>query len=103
MFAGLKQRQAPAGPSTTCRVFEWVGQSFQCCDNCGRSHTEHPYRPTYGTERPEFYVKHLRHGRSWVWEPVKLNDRYSPARDVERPDLPATEPTETTETKERHG
>jgi hypothetical protein len=67
----LLPRPAEPGRSQGCAVFQWVGQSFEHCDACGRPEREHLYHPPYGDSRPLFYVKRYRKwSRDWVWQPV---------------------------------
>jgi len=67
------------GPSTTCVIFRWIGQSFQTCDECSAPVTQHLYHPTYGGGRPELYVKQWdRFLKRWEWQAVTVIKRKSP-------------------------
>lgn len=59
------------GRNSTCVIFQWIGQSFEHCDGCGRPVREHLYHPTYSGQRPLFRVKVYQPWRyRWVWQPV---------------------------------
>jgi len=72
-----------AGPLACCFIFAWIGQSFESCDECGRPNREHLYRPTYGDERPDLYVKHyVKYLRRWEWRPVVVQRHAHVAREA---------------------
>ena len=64
-----------------CRVFHWIGQTLDSCDQCGEPDFAHPYRPVYGSGRPDLFVKQYHPFLDcWTWETVKINERYNHER-----------------------
>lgn len=56
---------------TTCRIFAWIGQSFESCDGCGKPYWEHLFDPTYGGETGTYRVKHyVEYQDRWEWRRV---------------------------------
>lgn len=77
LFNGEEPCDPPLSGDKTCRVFQWIGQSFENCDRCGRPYwEEHLYEPTYGGSKGQFRVKvYIRTSKDkeiWYWEWVNV-------------------------------
>jgi hypothetical protein len=73
MFGESRRTTPSRSGDTTCQVFQWIGQRYDTCDDCGRPERTHLYRPTLGRERPDLRVKVYRErDQVWLWEPVMV-------------------------------
>lgn len=52
-----------------CRIFQWIGQPFSSCADCGRPYWEHLYDPPYAGQKTLFRVKQGI-GNAWEWRRV---------------------------------
>jgi len=61
----------------TCRVFAWIGQSFEFCDTCGKAYWEnHLYEFPFGGTKGQLRVKVYKSWRDeWTWEAVNVITR----------------------------
>lgn len=77
MFSLDREAPAPRREHPLCSIFQWVGQSWNHCNDCGKSVHLHLYHPPYGNQKPIFHVKTWRKWQhQWVWLPVgSLNER----------------------------
>lgn len=71
LFASDREADPPFRDGRAFRIFEWVGQPFDSCDNCGIPYWGHLYEPPTCGVKPLFRVKQWDEVRkAWAWKPV---------------------------------
>jgi hypothetical protein len=57
----------------SCRVFAWIGQSFESCENCGKPYWDHKYNAVYGGSKSSVRIKiYQSWSKKWYWRPVTI-------------------------------
>ena len=86
-FGGEERCSPSLSGDKTCRVFQWIGQSFENCDKCGKPFwDQHLYSPVFGGGTGQFRVKVYlweREGKEvwlWTWVNVITNEEREACR-----------------------
>jgi hypothetical protein len=73
LFEPTEHTEPSRSGNKDCLIFQWIGQSFESCDGCGKPYWEHLYDPAYGGSKGEFRVKvYVKYADKWEWRRVTV-------------------------------
>jgi hypothetical protein len=72
-FFDITETTPSRSGDTTCRIFAWVGQSFESCEDCSKPYWDHMYMYPLGNNKGQFRIKKYKSWlKKWYWTPVEI-------------------------------